>query len=111
VAQACHACTAVLVRNYQDQLVQQYTADPIDQMRKVVLSVKDEDHLKSYATKLSEAQLDHFVWVNFLAVLLKFSDIFFVKIEHPEEIATCIAVKPYPRSVIASVFKGLKLLK
>ena len=39
IAQACHACTAVMHLFYQDERTQQYLSD-LDRMHKVVLEVR-----------------------------------------------------------------------
>lgn len=44
IAQACHACTAVMTMYKDDNNVVEYTRD-IDNMRKVVLEVKNIDNM------------------------------------------------------------------
>ena len=43
IAQACHACTAVMHMYYQDEKTQQYLSD-LDRMHKVVLEVIQFKH-------------------------------------------------------------------
>ncbi|PIK50033.1 putative peptidyl-tRNA hydrolase PTRHD1 isoform X1 [Apostichopus japonicus] len=79
IAQACHACTAVLHLYKEDENVVTYTAD-LDNMHKVVLEAKNEESLRGLAEKLHEGNVDHKLWI-----------------EQPENYATCLAVKPYPK--------------
>lgn len=44
--------------------------------------------------QLSESQIKHFLWM-----------------EQPENIPTCIALKPYPKEEVQSFVKPFKLLK
>ena len=53
-----------------------------------------EEALRSLSTKLTENKVDHKLWI-----------------EQPENIPTCIATKPYPKSEIQSYFKKFKLFK
>ncbi|XP_077990437.1 putative peptidyl-tRNA hydrolase PTRHD1 [Glandiceps talaboti] len=93
IAQACHACTAVLHTFYNDPNVQQYTSD-LDHMHKVVLEAKDEESVRSLANKLQEESIDHKLWI-----------------EQPEDIPTCLATKPYPKDQVQKYFKKFKLFK
>ena len=93
IAQACHAATAVIHLNYDDEAVQRYLAD-LDNMHKVVLEVGDEQALRSTVDKLEEAGVRHKLWV-----------------EQPENFPTCLAVKPYPKQEIQKYFKKFKLYK
>ena len=58
----------------------------------VVLGVKDSKELLKFAQKLSDADMQHRVWV-----------------EQPENIPTAIALKPYPRSAVAAALKKFNL--
>ena len=60
----------------------------------VVLGVKDSKELLKFAQKLSDADMQHRVWV-----------------EQPENDPTALAVLPYPRSQIQPLLKKLPLLK
>ncbi|XP_033108572.1 putative peptidyl-tRNA hydrolase PTRHD1 [Anneissia japonica] len=93
IAQACHACTAIIHHFYGDPNVMQYLSD-VDNMHKVVLEVKDEDELRNISEKLSAQNRDYKLWI-----------------EQPENYATCLAVKPYPKDEIKPYLKGLKLYK
>lgn len=48
--------------------------------------------LKSYASKLEENKISHYLWI-----------------EQPENIPTCLALKPYPRAHVNPFFTELKL--
>ena len=58
------------------------------------LQAKSEEALQSLSAKLTENKVDHKLWI-----------------EQPENIPTCIATKPYPKSEIQSYFKKFKLFK
>ncbi|CAG5928441.1 unnamed protein product [Menidia menidia] len=78
LAQACHAATAAVHVHYGDPDTQRYLAD-LDSMHKVVLA------------SLEQAGVSHKLWV-----------------EQPENIPTCLALKPYPREAVQPLLrKGL----
>ncbi|XP_014608916.1 PREDICTED: putative peptidyl-tRNA hydrolase PTRHD1 isoform X1 [Polistes canadensis] len=93
IAQACHACTAVTHLFYNDSNTQSYLAD-LDSMHKVVLEAFDEADLHTLCSKLKEDDIHHKLWI-----------------EQPENIATCLVTKPYPKNEVQSYFKKYKLLK
>lgn len=93
IAQACHACTAVTHLFYGDCHVQAYLSD-LDNMRKVVLEAENEKSLQDLAAKLEQNGVLHKLWI-----------------EQPENIPTCIAVKPHPKEDIQKYFKKFKLFK
>ncbi|XP_033727343.1 putative peptidyl-tRNA hydrolase PTRHD1 [Pecten maximus] len=93
IAQACHACTAVMHQFREETTTQHYLAD-IDRMHKVVLEAKDEDSLISLSEKLKTENVDHKLWM-----------------EQPENIPTCIATRPYQKDLIQIHFKKFKLMK
>ena len=87
VAQACHACAAVLHEHRADPLVAAYLDEgsgALDAMHKVVLGVKNEGQLRKLARGLADAGIDHRLWV-----------------EQPENSAVSLATKPYPRRAFA----------
>lgn len=65
-----------------------------ERMHKVVLEISDEEALRNLAETLEKNDVKHVLWV-----------------EHPENVATCIATKAYPKSAIAQHFKDLKLMR
>ncbi|PHJ25017.1 peptidyl-trna hydrolase pth2 domain-containing protein [Cystoisospora suis] len=91
VAQACHACVSVVGSAYSAPEVQAYLAEG-DCMRKVVLEVNSEEELRSLSETLQTKGVPHKLWV-----------------EQPEEIATCLAVQPLPKSQVQPHLKKLKL--
>jgi len=95
IANGSHACVAAIMQHLQDDEVRRYTsADSLGSMRKVVLSAKDEQELIETAEKLQNNNIKHHVWV-----------------EHPENYRSCLAVRPYPRSIIQPLLKHLKLFR
>ncbi|XP_026318616.1 putative peptidyl-tRNA hydrolase PTRHD1 isoform X2 [Hyposmocoma kahamanoa] len=93
VAQACHASTAVLHLFKDDEYTKMYLQD-LDNMHKVVLEVPNEETLKKVAVKLTENSIDHKLWI-----------------EQPENIPTCLAIKPYPKDEVKKFVNKLKLYK
>ncbi|KAL5013741.1 hypothetical protein ScPMuIL_008011 [Solemya velum] len=93
IAQACHACTAVIHNFWQDANTQTYLGD-LDRMHKVILEAPDEEALKTLDETLSKQNIDHKLWI-----------------EQPGNIPTCVAVKPYKKDEIQKYFKHLKLFK
>ncbi|XP_038218305.1 putative peptidyl-tRNA hydrolase PTRHD1 [Zerene cesonia] len=93
VAQACHASTAVLHVYRDDENTINYLGD-LDNMHKVVLEVLNEESLKKVAEKLKENSIDHKLWI-----------------EQPENIPTCLALKPYPKEEVKKYVGKFKLYK
>ena len=94
VGQGCHACTAAMWKYRDAEETQEYAAPGnIENMHKVVLAAKDEAQLLAAADKLKAKGIEHWLWV-----------------EHPEEVRTALAVRPYRRSVVQKT-KALKKLK
>lgn len=60
----------------------------------VTLEVKGEPQILNLSEKLKAGGIAHKLWI-----------------EQPENIPTCLATKPYPKSVVALFFKKLKLCK
>lgn len=93
IAQACHAVTAVTHLYYNDEETKLYLTD-IDNMHKIVLESPNEQSLINLKTKLEENSIKHKLWI-----------------EQPENIPTCLAVRPYPKTNVQSYFKTFKLFK
>ncbi|XP_053316584.1 putative peptidyl-tRNA hydrolase PTRHD1 [Spea bombifrons] len=93
VAQASHAATAAIHLYYEHPQTQAYLQD-LEHMHKVVLEVPDEVTLTSLAETLKKENIDHKAWV-----------------EQPENIPTCIALRPYPKEQVQPYLRRLKLLK
>ena len=95
IAQACHACLAVVHQNINDPDVQAYLApESIDSMHKVIKECKGEPQLRTLAEKLAADNICHKLWM-----------------EQPENIPTAIALKPYPRSRVAPLLKKYQLFR
>ncbi|KAL5216575.1 hypothetical protein ABZP36_007976 [Zizania latifolia] len=119
VAQGCHAAVAALWAHRDHPDTAAYCGpDNLDRMHKacstfcltqtprsslyfssiynlcVTLEVKGETQLKNLAEKLEAAGVRHKLWI-----------------EQPENIPTCIATAPCPKSQVSSFFKKLKLSK
>lgn len=93
IAQCCHATTAVGHLHRDDADVQAYFAD-LDNMHKVVLLADDEPTLRQLAQTLTAADIKHKLWI-----------------EQPEDVATCIAIKPYNKQDVHKYVKKFKLMK
>ncbi|KMZ03150.1 putative peptidyl-tRNA hydrolase PTRHD1 [Drosophila simulans] len=93
IAQSCHATAAVIHLNSEDADTVAYLND-LDNMHKVVLEAKDESALVKLSEKLKENEIKHKLWI-----------------EQPENIPTCIALKPYVKDTVHKYVKHLKLLK
>uniref|UniRef100_L7M2B4 peptidyl-tRNA hydrolase n=1 Tax=Rhipicephalus pulchellus TaxID=72859 RepID=L7M2B4_RHIPC len=93
IAQACHACTAVLTIFRNDPNTIAYTKN-VDDMHKVVLAASTDSELISLSETLEAANIDHKLWT-----------------EQPENIPTCLATKPYVKADVQKFFKDFKLFK
>ncbi|XP_076873468.1 putative peptidyl-tRNA hydrolase PTRHD1 [Brachyhypopomus gauderio] len=93
ITQACHAATAVIHLHYADPDTQEYLAE-LDSMHKVVLQAPDETCLSELSATLTEKGIEHKLWV-----------------EQPENMPTCLALKPYPKDAVQPFLKKLKLFK
>ncbi|MBV96559.1 putative peptidyl-tRNA hydrolase PTRHD1, partial [Eschrichtius robustus] len=93
VAQACHAATAALHIHQDHPHTAAYLRE-LGRMRKVVLEAPDETTLKLLAETLQQKNIDHKLWV-----------------EQPENIPTCIALRPYPKEEVNQYLKKFRLFK
>ena len=59
-----------------------------------LLQAADEESLTRLAEKLVEGKIDHKLWI-----------------EQPENIPTCVAVKPYTKEEVQEYFKEFKLFR
>ncbi|KAK9097809.1 hypothetical protein Syun_024854 [Stephania yunnanensis] len=60
----------------------------------VTLEVKGETQILNLSEKLTASSIAHKLWI-----------------EQPENIPTCLATKPYPKSAVSTFFRKLKLCK
>ncbi|XP_052442681.1 putative peptidyl-tRNA hydrolase PTRHD1 [Carassius gibelio] len=93
ITQACHAATAAIHLHYSDPDTQEYLAE-LDSMHKVVLQAPDEASLNTLSSALREKDIAHKLWM-----------------EQPENIPTCLALKPYPKETVQPFLKKFKLFK
>ncbi|EPS65772.1 hypothetical protein M569_09007, partial [Genlisea aurea] len=94
-AQGCNAAVAAIWENKDDPFTSLYCSPPnLDSMRKVTLEVKGEVQMVNLSAKLKEAGIAHKLWIDL-----------------PEKLPTCLSTKPYPKSVVSSFFKKLKLCR
>ncbi|KAF3643369.1 putative exocyst complex protein exo70-like [Capsicum annuum] len=83
VTQGCHAAVAAIWSHKDDDVTLQYCSPSnIDSMHKVTLEVKGETQILNLAEKLKAGGIAHKLWI-----------------EQPENIPTCLAIKPYPKSL------------
>ncbi|XP_031736857.1 putative peptidyl-tRNA hydrolase PTRHD1 isoform X1 [Cucumis sativus] len=93
VTQGCHASVSAIWLNKDDPHTSDYcNPHNIDSMHKVTLEVKGETQMVNLSEKLKANSIVHKLWI-----------------EQPENIPTCLATKPYPKSVVSPFFKKLKL--
>ncbi|XP_072123066.1 putative peptidyl-tRNA hydrolase PTRHD1 [Mobula birostris] len=93
VTQACHGSVAAIQLSRDDPDTQAYLQQ-LDSMATVVLEAPDEGTLTRLSQTLTEAAVVHKLWI-----------------EQPENTATCLALKPYPKEQVQKLLKKLKLLK
>ncbi|KAK9884627.1 hypothetical protein WA026_007467 [Henosepilachna vigintioctopunctata] len=93
IAQACHAVTAVTHLYCDDEHMKKYL-DDLDNMHKIVLEVSNEKSIELLHNELEENGIKHKLWI-----------------EQPENIPTCLVVKPYPKEDVQKFFKKFKLFK
>ncbi|NXX25622.1 PTRD1 hydrolase, partial [Nicator chloris] len=93
VAQGCHAALAA-VHGYREHPDTGAYLEQGGAMRTVVLEAPDENSLLDLAKILKEKGVDHRVWM-----------------ENPEGIATCLALRPYPKNQVQPHLRNFKLLK
>ncbi|XP_024162244.1 putative peptidyl-tRNA hydrolase PTRHD1 [Rosa chinensis] len=95
VTQGCHASVSAIRSHKDDPRTLQYCSpENIDSMHKVTLEVKGEPQILNLSEKLKAGGIEHKLWI-----------------EQPENFPTCLATKPYPKSIVSSYFKKLKLCK
>ncbi|PIA43652.1 hypothetical protein AQUCO_01800009v1 [Aquilegia coerulea] len=95
VTQGCHASVSAIWSYKDDNCTIDYCSpEKIGSMHKVTLEVKGETQLFNLSQKLTASDIAHKLWI-----------------EQPENIPTCLATKPYPKSAVSSFFKKLKLCK
>ncbi|RVX17498.1 putative peptidyl-tRNA hydrolase PTRHD1 [Vitis vinifera] len=95
VTQGCHASVCAIWAYKDDPHTIEYCSpENIDSMHKVTLEVKGETQMENLVEKLRAGGIAHKLWI-----------------EQPENIPTCLATKPYPKSIVSPFFRKLKLCK
>ncbi|EFC40785.1 predicted protein [Naegleria gruberi] len=98
VSQGSHASVSIISESLlidKDPITLNYVdANAIHQMHTIVLECPSEKQLLSLRDDLDKNQMKYKLWV-----------------EQPENIPTSIALKPYPRSLVAKFVKKFKLFK
>lgn len=93
IAQSCHASLAAVHLNYLDPETVAYLNN-LDSMHKIVVGVLSEADLVALSEALAADELKFKLWI-----------------EQPENIPTCLATKPYTKSLVEKFFKGFKLFR
>ncbi|NXX43776.1 PTRD1 hydrolase, partial [Tricholaema leucomelas] len=93
VAQGCHAALAAAHAYRQHPDTRAYL-ELGGAMRTVVLEAPHEAALTELAETLKQHSIDHEVWT-----------------EQPDNMTTCLALRPYPKEQVHQHLKKLKLLK
>lgn len=93
IAQACHAVTAVTHLFHDDPQTQEYLKN-LDEMHKVVLEAPNETALMNLKDRLVENDIKHKLWI-----------------EQPENIPTCLVLKPYIKEDVQKYVKSFRLFK
>ncbi|PQM38332.1 putative peptidyl-tRNA hydrolase PTRHD1 [Prunus yedoensis var. nudiflora] len=103
VTQGCHASVSAIWSHKDDPHTLQYCSPEISTLCTsaatfsdfwVTLEVKGEPQILNLSEKLTAGGIAHKLWI-----------------EQPENYPTCLATKPYPKSVVSAYFKKLKLCK
>lgn len=93
IAQSCHASVAAIHLNYLDTETIAYL-DNLDSMHKIVVGVTSQSDLVKLSEDLGESEMKYKLWI-----------------EQPENIPTCLATKPYAKSMAEKFFKSFKLFR
>jgi len=93
VSQAAHAAVAAVAASWDEKWTQAYLKD-LDRMHKVTLQIDSEEELVGLSKRLEAAGVFHKLWM-----------------EQPENVPTCIASAPRPKSELSPHFQGFKLLR
>ena len=93
ISHTASAATAAIHMCYKHEHTEEYLQD-LDDLRKTIFQVDDEEQMFDLDNKLMLNKVDYKMWIK-----------------QPENYATCIATRPYPKSEIAEYFKNLKIFK
>jgi peptidyl-tRNA hydrolase len=93
--QACHACVAAISTFAHSSDTQKYISpECIQSMTKVLLKTTNDEEFRATLDTLTKAGIEHYCWT-----------------ERPENIMTCIALRPYEKSTVSQYLKQLNLLR
>ncbi|EZG45803.1 peptidyl-tRNA hydrolase type 2 [Gregarina niphandrodes] len=92
IAQGAHAAVAA-TEMFRDDLATRVYLESLETMHKIVLGIDGERQLTDLGEVLAAKDVKHYCWR-----------------EQPENIPTVIALKPYNRKKVNSLFRKLKLL-
>ncbi|KAG5859858.1 peptidyl-tRNA hydrolase [Encephalitozoon hellem] len=92
IAQACHS-SVYSIERYRDHPDTVEYLRSARHMTKIILKIKEED-VEEIVGHLVSKNIDHTVWV-----------------EEPENIATCISLRPYRKSQVADTAEYLRRFK
>ena len=87
------AATSIIHKHYHHKNTREYLKDG-DDMKKKIFQVNDIKELSTLANLLQSNSIDFRIWVK-----------------EPDNIATCLATRPYPVSEISKYFKNVKIYK
>ena len=94
-AQCAHAAVSAVWTYADREDTREYCSkENMANMRKVVLEIKNESQLTALSEKLKGDGIEHALWR-----------------EQPEDVVTCLATRPYRRSVVGGYFKKCNLAK
>lgn len=93
IAQGAHASVAAIAKTQSNTDTVAYLSD-LENMTKCVLGIESVDALRDLSTSLSNAKVDHHLWV-----------------EQPENAAVALATAPARKSSVVPFFRGLKIFK
>ena len=93
IAHTASAATAAVHMYGEHEHTEAYLKD-VNNMRKSIFQVDNEDELFDLDNRLMMNKVDYKMWIK-----------------QPENSATCIATRPYPKSELEKHFKDLKIYK
>ncbi|OAF68303.1 Peptidyl-tRNA hydrolase domain-containing protein 1 [Intoshia linei] len=90
-AQACHSCIKTVHIYKNDASMVEYLKD-IDNMTKVLLKTRDMKEYENIKKNLKSSKISYTEWL-----------------EQPENLITCLSLKPYYKNDVYDIIKELKL--
>lgn len=93
IAQGCHASVAAIHLTYDDSETKAYLQN-LDSMHKIVVGIPSLTEINELDKTLLANNIKFKLWT-----------------EQPENVPTCLALKPYPKKAVEHFFKSFKLFK